>query len=68
MTTRLNTNDIYSPLFQAFIARSLGTLDVLVTLLDDETTLAAQVKYLTASMKARNVPPTYFKVRQDDAN
>jgi len=62
VTTRLNSNNLYSPIFQAFIARSLGVLDVLVTLLDDADTLKAQVTFLSADMKSRNVPPVYFKV------
>ena len=59
---RVGGDDIHSPAFKAHIARVNGGLDMAISLLDNESTLNAELSHLNGQHKERGIPSNYYDV------
>nr|ALO75579.1 hemoglobin subunit A1 [Seepiophila jonesi] len=58
----VNSKDMKSPKFQAHVARVLGGLDRVISMLDSEPTLNADLAHLKSQHDPRELDPTAFVV------
>jgi len=57
---RVHGDDVTSPEFKAHSARVLGSLDMTIALMDDQTAFDAQLSHLHEQHLERNIPNQYF--------
>lgn len=63
---RVNGDNTYSPEFEAHAQRVLGGLDMTISLLDDQSSLDAQLAHLKGQHAERNVKADYYTAFNDE--
>lgn len=63
---RVNGDNTYSAEFEAHSQRVLGGLNLVISTLDDQATLNAQLAHLKAQHTDRNVQPAFYEAFRDE--
>jgi len=58
---RVGVDDMHSADFQAHSGRVFGGLDTVISCLDDEATLVAELAHLKGQHDERNIPDAYYR-------